>query len=552
MTRDGWLVLGLTLLMAGTAGAAPFDPDAATRAYLATVNGAARARSDAYFEGGYWLILWGALVTIGVNGALLASGVAGRLSAWAGRQRRSLAGRTLVFAVPFLLLSAVLTLPYSLWTDFYREAQYGLNNQTLGHWFGDWGKGVLVSLVLIPALLVPILLLVRRAPRTWWMWGTGVVVLAMIFGAAIAPVAIEPLFNRYTPLTQEPLRGELLGLARANGVPAGQVLVVDASRQTKKISANVAGLGSTARVAMNDNLLATRDDPMIRSVMGHEMGHYLLGHVWTLVGGLALIVLVGFLVLQWAVPVLVRRHGARWGVPAVHDPAVVPLAAIVFAVYGLLATPLQNTLVRNTEAQADIFGAERRARARRVRARRAHFIAISQAGAGRDRGGAVLRSPVGPGADPDGDALEGRTSRPGGRALTPFGVGGCLARGRGRGLRGRDAQGGKRFSRTVRRRDRARGAHSRRRDEHEQEDKAQARQADTYAFHRPSRMTTSLGRPVTAPGRSHIPAPGMCSKSKMLLANTDAVCPARNGARARTKAGGPEGPPAKSIGQGCD
>lgn len=295
-------------------------------------------------------------MTIAVYLVLLQSGVVGRLSAWAGRRRLSLAGRTLFFAVPFVLLSEVLTLPWSLWTDFYREAQYGLNNQTLAHWFGDWSKALLLSLILISALLVPILLLVRRSPKGWWMWGTGLVVAFMLFGQVIAPVAIEPLFNSYTPLTQEPLRGELLSLARANGVPAGQVLVVDASKQTKKISANVAGLGSTARVALNDNLLATHDDDMIRAIMGHEMGHYLMGHVWRLVGGLALIVLAGFLLLQWSVPALLRRYGARWGVPALHDPAVVPVASIVFAIFGLLATPLQNTLVRTTEAQADIFG----------------------------------------------------------------------------------------------------------------------------------------------------------------------------------------------------
>ncbi len=348
--------LGLALIAAGAAGAAPFDPETATRAYLATVSGAARAKSDAYFEGGYWLILWGALIAIGVNWALLHFGVIGRLSAWAARQRRGLAGRTLFFATAYGLIVSLLTLPWALWTDFFREAQYGLNNQTMAHWFGDWAKGTAIGAIFTPLLLIPILLLVRRAPRSWWAWGTAIVVAGFLFTQAIAPVAIEPLFNKYTALTQEPLRGELLALARANGVPAGQVFVVDASRQTKKISANVAGLGGTARVALNDNLLATNDDAMIRAVMGHEMGHYLLGHTWRLLSGLGLLVLAGLLLVQWTVPALIARHGTRWGVREMWDPGVIPVATIVLAVFGLLATPLLNTLVRTTEAQADIFG----------------------------------------------------------------------------------------------------------------------------------------------------------------------------------------------------
>lgn len=360
MRRIGWLALDAGLAIGGAAQAAvagsAFDPEAATRAYLATVHGAARAKSDAYFEGGYWLILWGALVTIALNLVLLQTGVIRRLSDWAGRRRRGLAGRTLFFATAYGLLTTMLTLPYMLWTGFYREAQYGLNNQSLVHWFGDFAVASLVGAVLTPLLLIPILLLVRRTPRTWWAWGTLVAVLGLAFTGAVAPVAIDPLFNRYTPLTREPLRGELLSLARANGVPASQIFVVDASRQTKKISANVAGLGGTARVALNDNLLATRDDDMIRAVTGHEMGHYLLGHTWRLLSGFALIALAGFLLVQWSVPALLRRYGARWGVGALWEPGVIAVASIVLAPFGMLATPLSNTLIRTTEAQADIFG----------------------------------------------------------------------------------------------------------------------------------------------------------------------------------------------------
>lgn len=356
--RVGTLVVLMVLAGAGAACAEPggFDADAATRAYLATVNGAARVRSDAYFEGGYLNLLWGALVTVAVNLALLVSGVAARLSAWGTRVRRSGAGRTFVFGLAYGLLTAVLTLPWTLWLEHYREHAYGMSNQTLGAWAGEWAIGLAIGTVVAAALYTAILSLVRRRPGSWWAWGTGVVGLGAVVMIVIAPVAIQPLFNRYTALVQEPLRTELLGMARANGVPVDKVLVQDASRQTKRVSANVSGLGGTARVALNDNLLATRDDAMIRSVMGHEMGHYLLGHTFRLLTGAMAIVLAMLWLVSRVIPVLLRRCGERWGVGALHDPAILPLAAIVLVVAELAVTPIFNTLVRTTEAQADIYG----------------------------------------------------------------------------------------------------------------------------------------------------------------------------------------------------
>lgn len=355
MWRWGWLILGLALVAGLPATAAPFDPEAATRAYLATIHGAARAKSDAYFEGGYWLTLWDAVVAVAVNLLLLATGGAARIAAWAGRRRRSLAGRTLLFSMAYILLTALLTLPWDVWEGFFREHQYGLSNQDMGQFLGDAAKKTGLGVVLGAAILVPIMLLVRRT-RVWWVWGTGVVIAGFAFLALAAPVVILPLFNKYTPLAQSPLRAQILSLARANGIPATDVFVVDASRQTKKISANVAGLAGTTRIALNDNLFATHDPDMIRAVLGHEMGHYVLDHVVTgLIEG-GLVILGGFAAVRFGVAALLRRYGARWGVQRMDDPAVIPAAAIVFALYGLAMTPVNNTITRVQEAQADIFG----------------------------------------------------------------------------------------------------------------------------------------------------------------------------------------------------
>ncbi|MDT7934543.1 MAG: M48 family metallopeptidase [Sphingomonadaceae bacterium] len=353
----GLMVGGAALLLCVPALAqVPFDPDAATRAYMSTLQGAARARSDAYFEGGYWLILWGALVGIGVDLLLLETGVIRRLSAFAARLRRSLAGRTLVFGLVYGLLTALLTLPYTIYEGFWREHDYGLSNQTFAAFMGDWGKQLVIGTILGALVFIPILLLVRRRPNSWWAWSTLVVMAAFTFGIALAPVFIEPLFNKYAPMAEGPLREQILSLARENGVPATNVFVVDASRQTKKIRANVSGLGGTTRIALNDNLLNTRDPAVIKAVMGHEMGHYVLGHVWkSLIQFLLLIGTMLFLISR-AVPALLRWRGEHWGVTTIADPAVISVAALVLTLLFAAARPVINRIVYTQEAEADIFG----------------------------------------------------------------------------------------------------------------------------------------------------------------------------------------------------
>ncbi|WP_419816085.1 M48 family metallopeptidase [Glacieibacterium sp.] len=336
--------------------AAAFDVDAATRAYLATLSGAARAKSDSYFEGGYWLILWNAVVGIGITLALLRLGWIGRLSAWSQRLTR---GRmflaTLVFALAFLLLTTLIGLPWTLYTGFFREHQYGMSTQSLAAFAGDTLKGMAIGVPLTALIIAGVMAAVRRSPRFWWSYAAVLTIAFLAFGIAVAPVLIEPLFNKYTPMAESPLRTAILKMAQANGVPATNVYVVDASRQTTRVSANVAGLGSTTRVALNDNLLNTHDDAGVLAVMGHETGHYVLHHIASLIVSLAIVVLLGFITIQVVVPGLIARNPG-WGIPGITDPGAIAVATMVLTLFFFLATPVTNTITRFHEAQADIFG----------------------------------------------------------------------------------------------------------------------------------------------------------------------------------------------------
>jgi STE24 endopeptidase len=372
LTRRRLLVSGVLALLCSMGGAtfaqapAPpipaaatgdhIDPAAATAAYLATLPANKKARSDAYFEGGYWLELWSFLIEAAIFLGLLHFGVSARLRSVATRMTKWRFAQTLLYGLAFVLLMFLLSLPWSVYTDFFREHQYGLSNQTFGGWLGDNLKSLAVVLVVFPLALTALYAVLRRSGGTWWIWGSLVALAFLVLTVAIAPVYIAPLFNTYTTLKPSPVRDGILRLAHANGISAQEVYQVDASRQTTRVSANVRGLLGTERITLNDNLLNRASPAAIQAVLGHEMGHYVLNHGYKSLLALGLVIVCGFAIVAWLFDRLAARHVDRWGVVGVADPAGLPLIALLFTSYIFVMTPVINTIVRTSEFEADMFG----------------------------------------------------------------------------------------------------------------------------------------------------------------------------------------------------
>ena len=332
------------------------DPAAATQAWLDSVPQDKREKSDAYFEGGYWLILWNYLVAAGISILLLSSRISVRLRDLSEGLTRYKTLEVACYSVAYLLLVYVLSFPLNVYEHFFREHQYGLATQTFPAWFQEQLTGLGITLIGSAIFLIVLYAVFRRAPKTWWIWGTGIAVVFAFFLLFIAPVFIEPLFNTYKPLTNPEISEPILVMAQANEIPVKQVFEVDASRQTTRVSANVSGILGTTRIALNDNLLKQCTIPEIREVMAHEMGHYVLNHGAKLLTYLGIFVLIAFGLTRILFDAAVRRWGDRWGVRGVADPAGLPLLALIFCTLLFLATPLLNTLVRVTEREADAFG----------------------------------------------------------------------------------------------------------------------------------------------------------------------------------------------------
>ena len=333
-----------------------FDVDKATQAYIDLLSPEQKAQSDAYFEGGYWLQLWGLLYGLVLAWILLRSGLSRGMRDIGRRISKRPWLQTMIYGALWVLVVTLLALPWTIYTDYFREHAYGLATQDLGAWSLDQMKGLVVELVLMPLVLALVYAAVRKTADRWWIWASGGAFVLILTLMMLAPVFIDPLFNDYKPLRQGEVRETVLSLARANMIPDDNVVEVDASKQTTRISANVAGFLGTIRVALNDNLLERTSDPEIKAVLGHEMGHYVLNHGLRLIIYLTLVMGVGFWVVHRSFDRAMARWGTRFGLEGRGDPAALPLALAILSLFFFLATPLTNSIIRQAEAEADAYG----------------------------------------------------------------------------------------------------------------------------------------------------------------------------------------------------
>ena len=338
------------------AAAESLDIKAAVDAYLAKMPPAERARSNAYFEGGYWLLLWDFLSTVVVMWLLLRFRWSMRMRDLAERITRFRPLQTELYWVQFIIVVFVLTFPLTAYEGYFREHKYGLLNQTFGPWMRDQAVMLAISVVLGGMLMVPLFGLVRRLGKSWWVWGAVVAILFLAFVGLIAPVYISPLFNKYTKLQDSRIKDPILSMARANGIPATDVYEFDASRQSNRVSANVSGFAGTQRISLNDNLLKRCTLPEIQTTMGHEMGHYVLNHEYKGLVMFGVVVVIGFAFLNRCINFGLARWGENWGIRGMTDVAVLPLAIIGLSVYFFLMTPVTNTITRTMEFEADMYG----------------------------------------------------------------------------------------------------------------------------------------------------------------------------------------------------
>jgi Zn-dependent protease with chaperone function len=291
---------------------------------------------------------------------LLFTGVAQRLRDLAHARARGRWARVLIFFTLYSVITTLVMLPLDWYAGFALEHRFGLSTQSLSAWSLDQAKAFAFQVIVVAGLplLAWVWWIVESQPRRWWLWlslGTLPVATAVVL---LQPLVFDPLFNKFTTLHDAQLRTEILALAARADIPAHDVYEVDMSTKTRKVNAYVSGFGASQRIVLWDTTLQQMSHDEILFVMGHEMGHYVLHHIWK---GLGWVALGSFAVLwltAWLTGALLGRFGGRWGVHAAGDLAAMPLVFAMLALVNYLGAPLSNAISRDIEHEADVFSIE--------------------------------------------------------------------------------------------------------------------------------------------------------------------------------------------------
>jgi Zn-dependent protease with chaperone function len=311
-----------------------------------------------YFNSGniLWIVnhAWSLIVPL----LFLLWGFTGKLSRFAERLGKKWYFVIVTYLVLYLTITQILGLPLDYYARYLREHEYGLSTETLGHWFSNYGKSFLIGLIGAAAFVWIFYLVLKKSPRRWWFYGSLVSMGIVFITAMIQPIWIDPLFNKFGPMKDKQLEEQILALAAKAGIQGGRVFEVDKSQETKGLNAYVVGFGSTKRIVLWDTTLKAMTPDEILFVVGHEMGHYVLNHMWWSMAYYSALSLVVFYLTYRSANFLIRKYHHRFGFTALSNIASLPLFLLLIGIFMLLATPLSNWFSRHLEHEADRFGLE--------------------------------------------------------------------------------------------------------------------------------------------------------------------------------------------------
>jgi len=334
----------------------PLDPVAATNAYLARIPGEMRERGERYSDTRMLTFDLRVLSLVLATIVLCATRMASHARELAERVLSRRAFVDTAVALQYFIALFLLSLPVEIYATFLRPHRFGFSEQSFSAWIGDslvnWG--VFTAFYLVGVLVI--YSVIRKRPTRWVPWAVGIYLVLRATFTLLSPNVIEPLTNTYRPLADGPQKAQILALAHANGINDVAVVTGDASRQSRLLNAHASGIGDAARISVDDNTLQRTSDPMLRAVVGHEIGHFVMNHDAQSIITDTLIMSIGFALIALGTQLVVRRLGARWQMAGTDDIASLPIFWGLFLLWGFVSLPASNAVSRSFEHQADLYG----------------------------------------------------------------------------------------------------------------------------------------------------------------------------------------------------
>ncbi len=267
----------------------------------------------------------------------------------------------LLYFAAFIVITGVASLPFAI-AGQYESRAYGISVQSWMSWWGDAGKSLAVSLAIGAPVLLLFHWIVKRWPRRYWLGAWIVSLPLMLLSIFISPLVIDPLFNKFEPLTAHhaALVDKLETVVSRTGIdiPPSRMFLMKASEKYNGLNAYVTGIGSSKRYVMWDTATDRLADDEVLFIFGHESGHYVLGHIPKMIAGTVVMLFFLFWCCALAVAWMVRRFGPRWGVAALEARAGFVVLLLAINIAGFVLQPLSNGISRYYEHQADVYGQE--------------------------------------------------------------------------------------------------------------------------------------------------------------------------------------------------
>jgi len=327
-----------------------FDVQQATDTYINSLGAEALAKAAAYTAGSHWALLWGFLLSALIAWVFIKLGVLEKIDT--RLSKRSLWLRSFVVSSAYLFLSSIFILPWTIYQDWWREISYGKSSQPILDFLSQGSISLLISTFLGGLFFSGIYFFIRRVGRNWWLWSGALSAFAIMAMMLLGPIWIEPLFNKYTALPQGEVREALEVLAKQANINPDRIFVYDGSRQSNRFTANVSGIGSSARIAISDIALKSASLEEVKAVTGHEIGHYVSGHVWNMIVMATVLLMLFF----YFTDTMFLNVGRRLGTTSeIGDHCGIPVLLLCVSFLSLLAQPITNFVVRRGETEADQY-----------------------------------------------------------------------------------------------------------------------------------------------------------------------------------------------------
>lgn len=327
-----------------------FDIQQATDNYINSLGADALAKAEAYTSGSHWILLWGFIISSLIAWLFVRLQILERVDS--RFQNLGVWKRSLLISCTYLLLSSLLTLPWSIYEEWWREVFYEKSSQSFFDFLSQGVTSLLISVVGGGLFVSGIYFFIRKVGKYWWAWSSLLAAFSISAMMLLGPIWIEPLFNQYKPLPPGEVKEALTVLANQANIDPERIFVYDGSRQSNKFTANVTGIGSSARIAISDVALNSASLDEVKAVTAHEIGHYVLGHVWNLIGTATMLSLVFFYATSLIFPLVARWMGTQ---VTIDDPRGIPILLVCISLMSLLTQPINNFMIRKGETEADLY-----------------------------------------------------------------------------------------------------------------------------------------------------------------------------------------------------